>query len=149
MTTWVGIVGHDVTATTLNKICQMLKGETVNKLACLLCVLLCFPMTTSANDYPTQARVEYVLGCMNERGGQSYDTLYGCVCSIDKIAEGLPYERYVEAETFGVMVKTPGERGGAFRDAPGARGLLKQFAKLKESAETSCFVKRVGATSKQ
>lgn len=121
----------------------------MNKLTYLLSVLFCLPMMLSANDYPTQARVEYVLGCMNGHGGQSYDTLYGCVCSIDKIAGELPYERYVEAQTFGVMIKTPGERGGAFRDAPGARGLVKQFAKLKESAESSCFVKRLGATTKQ
>ena len=125
------------------------KGETVNKFIYPLCALLFFPMIINANDYPTQARVEYVLGCMNAHGGQSYDTLYGCVCSIDKIAEKLPYERYVEAETFGVMIKTPGERGGAFRDAPGARDLVKQISKLKENVEASCFVKRVGSATEQ
>ena len=107
--------------------------------ACLI-----YPLFASANDFPTQARVEYVLGCMNEHGGQSYDTLYSCVCSIDKIAAQMSYERFVEAQTFSVMVKTPGEKGGAFRDAPGARGVVKSYAEVKKAATDSCFVKKVG-----
>ena len=106
----------------------------------ICCLLLAAPAL--ANNYPTQARVEYVLRCMNEHGGQSYDTLYPCVCSIDKIAGKLPYEKYVESETFSVMVKTPGEKGGAFRDAPGVRGMIKDYRAVKQSAEDSCFVKR-------
>ena len=107
----------------------------------LLVGSLAFPALPSANDYPTQARVEYVLACMEAHGGQSYDTLYPCVCSIDKIAARLPYKKYTEAETFGVMIRTPGERGGAFRDAPGARDMVKKFVEIKQSAEDSCFVK--------
>jgi hypothetical protein len=103
---------------------------------CFLC-----PTLVLANDFPTQARVEYVLGCMEIHGGQSYDTLYPCVCSIDKIASKLTYAQYTEAETFTVMFKTPGERGGAFRDAPGARDLVKGLKKAQEEAKSSCFVK--------
>jgi hypothetical protein len=44
-----------------------------------------------ANDFPTQARVEYVLRCMDANGGQSYNTLYACVCSIDRTAESFSY----------------------------------------------------------
>jgi hypothetical protein len=112
-------------------------------IACLIVPTIGF----AANDYPTQARVEYVLGCMNERGGQTYDNLYGCICSIDKIAAKLPYKDYVEAETFSVMVRTPGEQGGAFRDAPGARKSVKELKKIRETAESSCFVKRPQTTS--
>ena len=108
----------------------------------LFAVLLFYPIIANANDFPTQARVEYVLGCMNEHGGQSYDTLYSCVCSIDKIAAQMPYEKFVEAQTLSVMIKTPGEKGGAFRDAPGARGVVKTFAELRESAKASCSLKR-------
>ncbi len=112
-------------------------------IACLIAPSMGF----AAIDYPTQARVEYVLGCMNERGAQTYDTLYGCVCSIDKIATRLPYKNYVEAETFSVMVRTPGEKGGAFRDAPGARDSVKEFKKIRREAEASCFVKRPPTTT--
>ena len=115
----------------------------MNLSRCLFAACMFSPVIANANDFPTQARVEYVLGCMNEHGGQSYDTLYSCVCSIDKIAAQMPYKRFVEAQTFSVMVKTPGEKGGAFRDAPGARGVVKSYAELKNAATNACFVKKV------
>ena len=106
----------------------------------LLLGLLCAPLSW-ANDYPTQARVEYVLRCMHEHGGQSYDTLYPCICSIDKIASKLDYAQYVDAETLTVMVKTPGEKGGVFRDAaPQSRKRVKGFAEIRREAEAACFV---------
>lgn len=121
-----------------------MKSTLIFSVACLI-----VPATGLANnDYPTQARVEYVLGCMNERGGQTYDTLYGCVCSIDKIAAQLPYHDYVEAETFSVMTRTPGEQGGAFRDAPGARETVKEFKKIRKKAESSCFIKHLQTAPK-
>ena len=107
----------------------------------LLSVVLC-PLASLANDFPTQARVEYVLGCMEENGGQSYNTLYPCVCSIDKIAEAMPYKAFEEAQTLSVMIKTPGERGGAFRDAPGARDLVKNFKKLNKDIKKMCWVNK-------
>ena len=79
--------------------------------------------TTSANDFPTQARVEYVIACMNERGEQSYDTLYPCVCIVDRIASSMPYREYVEAETLTFLFSTPGEKGGVFR---GRRSVLQE-----------------------
>lgn len=100
-----------------------------------------------ANDFPTQARVEYVLQCMDKSGGQSYDTLYPCICSIDKIAGKMPYDTYEKAATLDVMVKTAGEKGGAFRDAPGARKLVKLLRTTREESERSCFVKRVEANA--
>ena len=101
----------------------------------------------SANDFPTQARVEYVLQCMTKNGGQSYDTLYPCICAIDKIAAKTPYDRYVQAETLGVMMKTPGEKGGAFRDAPGGRDFVTEFRKTLQDAEESCFINRTASSS--
>ena len=58
-----------------------------------------------ANDFPTQARVEYVLRCMDANGGQNYNTLYACVCAIDKIAESFSYAEFSEAETFALSVE--------------------------------------------
>lgn len=99
-----------------------------------------------ANDFPTQARVEYVLGCMDRHGGQSYDTLFPCVCSIDRIAGQMKYEEYAYIETMTVMMRTPGERGGAFRDKPGARKRVRSLKQIQEDAEKSCFVSS-GASS--
>ncbi len=107
----------------------------------LILVLSLFPQFIFANDYPTQARVEYVLLCMKAAGGQTIVNLYSCSCAVDKLSEKLSYDQLVEAETLASMIKTPGEKGGAFRDIPNAREFLKSINKMKESAFNSCVVK--------
>ncbi len=95
----------------------------------------------SINDFPTQDRVEYVLECIEKRGGLQYGTLYQCVCSIDKIATQMSYAEYAEAKTFTFMRSTPGEKGGIFRDAPKADKLRNKLQDAQKFAEESCFVK--------
>ena len=103
-----------------------------------------------ANDFPTQARVEFVLGCMDTRGGQSYNSLYPCVCVIDRIASRMPYREYTAAETLSFLYGTPGERGGFFRDAaPRSRKRIKAFRALHEEAEAACFVPGVASVQAQ
>ncbi len=104
--------------------------------------LLAAPGSASANDFPTQARVEYVLRCMEANGGRSYDTLYACVCAIDRIAAKMPYDEFVEAEAFALLRSTAGERGGVFRDPERAGILARKYLEVTESAEKSCFVER-------
>ncbi len=106
------------------------------------CCLIIMSSAYANNDYPTQARVEYVLQCMDTHGGQSYDTLYPCVCSFDKIAAKMSFEKYTDALTLQVMIDTPGEKGGAFRDAPGTRDLIEYFDETRQNAENSCFLKK-------
>lgn len=60
-----------------------------------------------ANDYPTEARADYVFACM-QVNGQTRDVLRKCSCSIDVIAGILPFADYEEAET----VMSVGQRGG-------------------------------------
>ncbi len=94
-----------------------------------------------ANDFPTQARVEFVLSCMEAHGGQSYDTLYPCICSIDKVAGQVSFEEYAAVETLTFLWSTPGERGGVFRDAsPNSRKRIKHLAAVVDAAQSSCFV---------
>ena len=93
-----------------------------------------------ANDFPTQARVEYVLGCTESHGGQKYENLYSCICVIDKIAEEMAYDDYVEAEVFAQLRTTPGERGGLFRDPDRATLLTQKISDITEVATQSCFV---------
>ena len=111
----------------------------------LFVLLWGFPVLGQANDFPTQARVEFVLRCMDEHGGQSYDTLYPCVCSIDKIAAEFSYDEYVRAEVYAMLRRTPGERGGMFRDPDEAGTLADKFVAVTEEAEGSCFVKHIAA----
>lgn len=98
------------------------------------------PGVATANDFPTQARVEFVLGCMNERGGQSYDTLYPCVCLIDKIAAEMTYQEFAEAQVFSQLRSTPGERGGVFRDPDQAGQLREKLDAVTERGRAACFV---------
>jgi hypothetical protein len=101
---------------------------------------LLLPGVTLANDFPTQARVEFVLGCMNEHGGQSYDTLYKCVCLVDAIAAEMSHEEFVEAQVFSQLRSTPGERGGVFRDPDKARSLVAKLDAAIEHGKARCFV---------
>jgi hypothetical protein len=112
--------------------------------AVLACVL---PAAAAANDFPTQARVEFVLGCMNEHGGQSYDTLYPCVCLIDRIAAEMTYEEFAEAQVFSQLRSTPGERGGVFRDPDQASSLTEKLEAATESGKAACFVRDTNRTN--
>lgn len=111
-------------------------------LAGVVPLLALVPGHPAANDFPTQARVEYVLRCMSAQGEQTYDFMYPCICAIDKIAAEFSYDEYVEAEAFAMLRPTPGERGAVFRDPDRAKELSKKFAEVTEKAEGSCFVKR-------
>lgn len=93
--------------------------------------------TNNTNDFPTLARVEYVLRCMDYHGGQVYENMYSCVCSIDRIATEFSYDDFVKAEVLAQLRTTPGERGGLFRE--GGRELVSKYLEVTEAAETSCF----------
>jgi hypothetical protein len=93
-----------------------------------------------ANDFPTQARVEFVLGCMNEQGGQSYDSLYKCVCLVDAIAAEMSHDEFAEAQVFSQLRSTAGERGGVFRDPDQAQALVAKLAAAIERGKARCFL---------
>jgi hypothetical protein len=93
-----------------------------------------------ANDFPTQTRVEFVLGCMNEQGGESYDTLYRCVCLVDAIAAEMSHDEFVEAQVFHQLRSTAGERGGVFRDPDRARTLIEKLDAATERGKARCFI---------
>ena len=102
--------------------------------------------SAAANDFPTQARVEFVFGCMGERGGQSYNTLYACVCMADEIASQMSYREYVSAEMLSFLYRTPGERGGIFRDAaPQSRKRIKALEAARRDAEAACTIPGVAS----
>ena len=94
------------------------------------------PRTT--NDFPTQARVEYVSQCMAEHGGTNLDNMYHCVCAVDKIASLMSFQDYSEALTFTYMFDTPGDKGGEFRDPPKSKVLRDKLKNAKREAEV-CF----------
>jgi hypothetical protein len=92
-----------------------------------------------ANDFPTLTRVEYVLSCMKEKGGNNYDNMYHCVCAVDHIAAKMPHEEFLQAETFETNKYLGGERGNLFRDPPQAKALRDKLTSVLDEANAACF----------
>lgn len=97
------------------------------------------PATAPALDFPTLNRVEYVLGCMQEQGGQNYDTMYHCVCAVDQVDQKMTYAEYDQAQTFTQLYGMGGERGAVFRDPPESARLRDLLKQAKAQAAKVCF----------
>jgi hypothetical protein len=96
------------------------------------------------NDYPTYARVQFVQDCAARAGGSQAD-VYKCSCVIDKLAEHLTYDEFVEASTFAHYATLPGEGGGIFRDPPEAKDQTKRYRTLEADAYRACGLKSPAA----
>ncbi|MGQ0566686.1 MAG: hypothetical protein ACT4OK_16705 [Gemmobacter sp.] len=90
------------------------------------------------NDYPTEARAEYVFACM-ATNGQTQDALRRCSCSIDAVSTILAYDDYVSAETVLRMRLGPGERAALFRGTPASTAMLAELRRAQAEAEMLCF----------
>ena len=90
------------------------------------------------NDYPTEARADYVFGCMASNGN-TQDMLRRCSCSIDVIASILPYEKYVQAETVLSLRQGSGERMSLFRSAASSNAMVADLRRAQAEAEIVCF----------
>lgn len=90
------------------------------------------------NDYPTEARAEYVFACM-KTNGETPDTLRRCACSIDVIASLLPYDRYVAAETVARLSQVPGQIGTMMRSTEQAKTAVTDLRRAQAEAEIRCF----------
>lgn len=90
------------------------------------------------NDFPTEARADYVLGCMTANG-QTADALRRCSCSIDVIATIIPFKRYEEASTFISMGQVTGEAGAMFRGAAESKAAVGDLKRAQAEAEMRCF----------
>ena len=111
--------------------------------AAILALCACVPARADtpspANNFPTVARIEYVRECMNRAGGRE-GALYQCACAIDRIADKLTYDEYVEASTFARYATLPGEGGGIFRDTDDAKKKAKLFHTIEDEAFRVCNV---------
>lgn len=95
------------------------------------------PEKTPVNNYPTAARVEYVNECIaNQR--DSLANVYQCSCVIDRIADTLTYDEFVESITFARYAGLPGEGGAIFRDSDDARKKGRRYKELEQAAYKTC-----------
>ena len=89
------------------------------------------------NDYPTEARAEYVFGCM-QVNGNSRLALERCSCSIDVIASILPYEQYVDAETT-MSLRQRGGESVSYMQGPQFVAKVKALKLAQVEGELRCF----------
>ena len=99
------------------------------------------PALAWAHDYPTVDRVEFVLECLRNNGGE-HQYLYKCSCAIDAIAAELSYEVYVDASTVARYQGMGGERAGVFRDSDGMKDLAKRYRTAQAQAFKQCGIDR-------
>ncbi|SAK98104.1 hypothetical protein AWB79_07559 [Caballeronia hypogeia] len=123
-------------------------------LTVLTCLSLISPLSFAAtgsggakpaktHDYPTEGRVEYVLGCMDDNG-HDFANVYKCSCAIDKIAQVLPYDDFVEQSTFSKYATLGGEGGAEFR-VDRAKAQTKKFRDLQKDAFKACGIQQKSA----
>jgi len=94
-----------------------------------------------ANDFPTGARVEFVLNCMRETKAPLQESMYKCSCAIDAIADKVAYSTWVDLSTVANGITIAGERGGVMRDLKDGRKLIASFRELQDSAKKACFIR--------
>lgn len=89
------------------------------------------------NDYPTVARADYVFACM-QVNGQTREVLERCSCSIDTIAELLPYSDYEEAETVMSVIQRGGENVSMLH-GPIFQEKINKLKRAQVEGELRCF----------
>jgi hypothetical protein len=102
---------------------------------------LCTAPYGYANDFPTRARVEFVLTCMRESKASPQESMYKCSCAIDAIADRVNYSTWVDLSTVANGITIAGERGGVMRDLKDGRKLVATFRELQDSANKACFIR--------
>ena len=107
-----------------------------------LLVMLCLAPSAQANDFPTRARVEFVLSCMKDSKASEEESMYKCSCAIDRIADEMDYATFVDLSTVTNGITIAGERGGVMRDLKDGRKMIASFRDLQEKARKACFITR-------
>lgn len=90
------------------------------------------------NDYPTEARADYIFGCM-AANGQSRESLSRCSCSLDALASILPYDKYVEASTVLSLRQGIGQRTNAFKSTKVFDDKVADLRRAQAEAEIRCY----------
>ena len=105
----------------------------------LLAVIGLVPIA-AANDFPTRARVEFVLTCMRESKAPQQESMYKCSCAIDEIASKVNYATWVDLSTVANAITIAGERGGVMRDMKDGRKIAASYRELQAAAKKRCFL---------
>lgn len=129
---------------------QSIRNPRARAAHCLLFVASAVPLMVAqaatgnaaprASDFPTTARVEYVLECMKNHEGK-YEYMYKCSCAVDQIAMQVKYDDFVEISTALRHQTLGGERGAEFRDPEVVKKMAKRYKKIEDESADACFIK--------
>jgi hypothetical protein len=103
-------------------------------------VMTLFAPLCHANDFPTVARVEFVLECMRDHKGGEFELLNKCSCAVDRLAKKYKYDAFVEAETMSKSATIAGERGSTMRDNEEAQKAARSYRAAVADAGRACFL---------
>ncbi|MES9991346.1 MAG: hypothetical protein ABW098_05295 [Candidatus Thiodiazotropha sp.] len=92
-----------------------------------------------SNDYPTSARVDYVIGCMASNG-QTHEMMLKCSCSIDLIAKSIPYEEYVQISTLlSLQQMAAVGRNAAYKSSTWSQKAIAKLRDVQADSTLRCF----------
>ncbi len=100
----------------------------------------CSTTPTQPASYPTLDRVRYVQECMTEHRGPVFEMTEKCSCAIDRIAEKVPHDEYIEMVTAFNANTIGGERGSYIRDVAILQEDIKRYRALQAEVQKSCFI---------
>ncbi|MBT2971771.1 MAG: hypothetical protein B6D72_10515 [gamma proteobacterium symbiont of Ctena orbiculata] len=94
---------------------------------------------SSNSDYPTSARVDYVIGCMASNG-QTHEMMQKCSCSIDLIAKAIPYDEYVHISTLlSLQQMTAAGRNAVYKSSTWSQKAIAKLRDVQADSTLRCF----------
>jgi hypothetical protein len=99
----------------------------------------CPEASEAENDYPTTARVDYVIGCMASNG-QTHEMMQKCSCSIDHIAKSISYTEYVQISTLlSLQQMNSVGRNAVFKESTWSKKAIARLRDIQADSTLRCF----------
>jgi hypothetical protein len=102
--------------------------------------LLFAAAAAQANDFPTIDRVLYVNDCMRTNPGPQFEMISKCSCAVDRLAEQVKFDDYVNMATVVNAISIGGERGGELRDNETIKPQLARWRELQSKVQKACLI---------
>ena len=93
---------------------------------------------SKSNDFPTQARSEFVFACMSSNESNR-DFMAKCSCAIDVIAKRISYEEYAQAEAIARLWEGASPREEAFKSVGLSKDRMQKLFRAQAASELECF----------
>jgi hypothetical protein len=115
--------------------------------ACIVGLIFCSALfaeecpeaAEAENDYPTTARVDYVIGCMASNG-QTHEMMQKCSCSIDHIAKSISYNEYVQISTLvSLQQMNSVGRNAVFKESTWSKKAIARLRDIQADSTLRCF----------